>query len=53
MSIVADMELVKDNCYKYNEDDSEMCKMASLMYGRFRSLLDLMVEEGHIIGTMK
>ena len=39
-SVVADMELVKENCYKYNEDGDGYYALAGRMYEKFKSLVD-------------
>ena len=33
------MELIRENC-KYHEDDLELAKRASVMYDKFKSLVD-------------
>ena len=40
VSVLADMELVKENCYKYTEDGNEFYELACLMYDKFKSLVD-------------
>jgi len=38
-SVVADMELVKENCYKYNEDGDGYYELACRMYDKFKYLV--------------
>ena len=45
LSVLSDIELVKENCYKYNEDGNEMYELACQMYDEFESLVDDIVEE--------
>ncbi|KAL3793670.1 hypothetical protein HJC23_010242 [Cyclotella cryptica] len=40
-SVVADMELIKENCYKYNEDNNEFYDLACQMLEKFKSLVDV------------
>jgi hypothetical protein len=39
-SVVADMELIKENCYKYSGDNNEFYDLACQMLEKFRSLVD-------------
>ncbi|KAL7551928.1 hypothetical protein ACHAWF_015148 [Thalassiosira exigua] len=39
-SVVADMELVRENCYKYNEDGEGFHALACEMHDKFKSLVD-------------
>ncbi len=39
-SVLSDVELIKDNCYKYNEDNNEFYDTACQMYDKFKSLVD-------------
>eukprot|EP00984_Skeletonema_dohrnii_P035801 scaffold35992_cov139-Skeletonema_dohrnii-CCMP3373.AAC.2 len=39
-SVLSDVELIKDNCYKYNEDNNEFYDSACEMYNKFKSLVD-------------
>ncbi|KAL7531021.1 hypothetical protein ACHAWF_003599 [Thalassiosira exigua] len=39
-SVVADIELVRENCYKYNEDGDGFHVLACEMYDKFKSLVD-------------
>lgn len=50
LSIIADMELMKENCYKYNEDGNDIFELACQVYGKFKSLVDA-IEEDHTIHT--
>lgn len=52
LSVVADMEQVKENCYKYNGDDNEFYDLACLMYEQFKSLVDA-IEEPHAIAIQE
>ena len=38
-SVVADMELIKENCYKYNEDNNEFYDLACEMHNKFEELV--------------
>ena len=44
LSVLADMELIKENCYKYNEDGNEMYELACQMYDQFESLVNAIEE---------
>ena len=50
LSVIADLELMKENCYKYNEDGNNIFELACQMYDKFKSLVDA-IEEDHTIGT--
>jgi hypothetical protein len=50
LSVIADMELMKENCYKYNEDGNNMFESACQMYDQFKSLVNA-IEEDHTIST--
>ena len=39
-SVLSDVELIKDNCYKYNEDNNEFYDAACQMYEKFKTLVD-------------
>ena len=39
-SVVADVELIQENCYKYSEDDSKLTETAFLLCDTFRSLVE-------------
>jgi hypothetical protein len=39
-SVLSDVELIKENCYKYNEDNNEFYDSACQMYDKFKSLVD-------------
>jgi hypothetical protein len=43
-SVVADMELIKENCYKYNEDNNEFYDLACQMFEKFRLLIDAILD---------
>ncbi len=43
-SVIADMEQLKENCYKYNGDDNDFYDLACQMYDRFKSLVDAIEE---------
>ncbi|KAL7540285.1 hypothetical protein ACHAXR_010002 [Thalassiosira sp. AJA248-18] len=49
LSVIADMELVKENCYKYNEDGDDIFELACQMYDKFKSLVDD-IEENQTTG---
>ncbi|KAL7465634.1 hypothetical protein ACHAXS_005941 [Conticribra weissflogii] len=42
-SVVADMDLLKENCYKYNEEGNGYFAMASDMYNEFKALVDAII----------
>lgn len=44
LSVIADMEQLMDNCYKYNGDDNDFYDLACEMYDRFKSLVDAIEE---------
>ncbi|KAL9187228.1 hypothetical protein ACHAXT_001331 [Thalassiosira profunda] len=44
LSVLSDMWLIKENCYKYNEDDNEFYDLACRMYGEFKCLVDAIEE---------
>jgi WD40 repeat protein len=50
LSVVADMELIKENSYKYNEDGNDIYDLACLMYDEFKSRVDA-IEEDHTISA--
>lgn len=50
LSVVADVELMKENSYKYNEDCNDIHDLACLMYDEFKSLVDA-IEEDHTISA--
>lgn len=39
-SVVKDMELIKENCYKYNEDNNDFYDLACEMHTKFKTLVD-------------
>ena len=43
-SVVADMELIKENCYKYSGDNNEFYDLACQMLEKFRSLVDAILD---------
>eukprot|EP00571_Detonula_confervacea_P009850 CAMPEP_0172301324 /NCGR_PEP_ID=MMETSP1058-20130122/3238_1 /TAXON_ID=83371 /ORGANISM="Detonula confervacea, Strain CCMP 353" /LENGTH=2176 /DNA_ID=CAMNT_0013011391 /DNA_START=239 /DNA_END=6769 /DNA_ORIENTATION=- len=45
LSVLADIELVRENCYKYNEDGDGYYDLACRMYDKFESLVDSIEEE--------
>lgn len=44
-STLADMELIRENCYKYNEDNNDYYDLACEMYNKFKSLVDAIPED--------
>ena len=44
-SVVSDMELIKENCYKYNEDDNEFYALACEMHIKFKELVDAIPDD--------
>ena len=40
LSVVADMELIKENCYKYNKDNNEFYDLACEMHNKFEELIN-------------
>jgi len=42
-SVVADMEVLRENCYKYNEEGNGYYAVASQMYDDFKALVDAIV----------
>jgi hypothetical protein len=40
LSVIADMELLKENCYKYNEDGNDIFELVCRVYDEFKSLVD-------------
>ena len=50
LSVVADVELMKENSYKYNEDGNDIYDLACLMYDEFKSRVDA-IEEDHTISA--
>lgn len=45
LSVVADVELMKENSYKYNEDGNDIYDLACLMYDKFKSRVDAIEED--------
>lgn len=41
---VSDMETIRQNVYKYHDDDKELKALASMMYEKFKSLVDSVIE---------
>ena len=39
-SVLSDVELIKDNCYKYHQDNDEIYDSACQMYDKFKFLVD-------------
>jgi hypothetical protein len=44
-SVVADIELIKENCYKYNEDNNDFYELACQMHTDFKTLVDAIPED--------
>lgn len=44
-SVVSDMELIKENCYKYNEDDNEFYALACEMHINFKELVNAIPDD--------
>ena len=45
LSVVADIELIKENCYKYNEDKNEFYDLACEMHKKFEELINDIPED--------
>ncbi len=39
-SVLSEVALIKDNCYKYNEDNNEFYDLACEVYDKFKALVD-------------
>lgn len=50
-SVVADMELIKENCYKYNEDNNDFYELACQMHTTFKALVDAIPEDPPIVDS--
>lgn len=44
LSVLADIELIEQNCYKYNENNNDMHDLACEMYDKFQSLMNAIEE---------